>query len=320
MRQTSVARRATALLASAIACVACTRGDPNAFSGYAEGDFVYVGPAVSGRVIALDVVRGQRVEKGKPLFSLEPDVESLERAAAAARVEAAAAQAANLRKGKRVDEIRAVEQQLAQAKAALELSTGELTRSEKLVKQGFLSPLKLDELRATRDRDAARVGEMQSQLATAKLAARPDEIAAAEAEHRAAENEFALTRWREQQTRGVAPANAIVQDVLYRVGEWVAQGVPVIALLPDGAVKLRFFVPQESLSRVRPGDTVQWSCDGCPTGQSAKVRFVSTQAEFTPPVIYSNESRSKLVFMVEAQPDAAVPLAPGQPIDVRIAR
>jgi HlyD family secretion protein len=87
-------------------------------------------------------------------------------------------------------------------------------------------------------------------------------------------------------------------------------------------VKLRFFVPQAALSRIAPGDTVQVACDGCPSGMTAQVRFISTQAEFTPPVIYSNESRSKLVFMVEAQPqgEGAARLRPGQPIDVRLAR
>ena len=300
----------------------CTRTDPNRFGGYAEAEFVYVGPAISGRVQAIDVQRGQRVERGAPLFRLEPDPESYERASAAARAEQAASQASNLRKGKRVDEIRAIEQQLEQARAALELSSAELARNTALVQQGFLSAGRVDELRSARDRDAARVREMQAQLAVAKTAARPDEIAAAEAAQRAAESDVSLAKWREQQSHGVAPVSAVVHDVTYRVGEWVPQGAPIVTLLPDGALKLRFFVPQEALSRIAPGDTVNVACDGCPSGMSAQVRFISTQAEFTPPVIYSNESRSKLVFMVEAQPqgDAATRLRPGQPIDVRLAR
>jgi len=310
-----------ALLAAA-ALGGCTRTDPNRFGGYAEADFVYVAPAISGRVQAIDVTRGQRVERGAPLFRLEPDPESYERAAAAARAQQAAAQTSNLRKGKRVDEIRAIEHQLEQARAALALSTAELARSTALVEKGFLSPGKLDELKAARDRDAARVREVQSDLAVAKTAARPDEIAAAEAAQRAAESDVNLARWREEQGRGVAPVSATVHDVTYRVGEWAGQGAPIVTLLPDGALKLRFFVPQEALSRIAPGDTVNVACDGCPSGMAAQVRFISTQAEFTPPVIYSNESRSKLVFMVEAQPqgDAATRLRPGQPIDVRLAR
>ena len=218
--------RAVALAGFAI-LAGCTRTDPNAFSGYAEGEFVYVAPGISGRLQAVDVQRGQRVERGAPLFRLEPDPEAYERAAAAARAESAAAQASNLRKGKRVDELRAVEQQLEQARAALALSTAELTRNTALVEKGFLSAGRLDELRAARDRDAARVAEMQAQLAVARTAARPDEIAAAEAQQRAAESDLNLSRWREQQGRGVSPVGAVVQDVTYRVGEWVAQGSPV---------------------------------------------------------------------------------------------
>ena len=265
-----------------------------------------------------NAVRGSNAA---PLLQLETDPEFFNRAAAAARAERAAAQTNNLRKGKRVDELRAIEQQLAQARAALALSSAELTRSEALVKQGFLSPNRLDELRSTRERDVARVAEVQAQLATARDAARPDEILAAEAEQRAAQSDLASSRWREEQTRGVAAQGGTVQDVMYRPGEWVPQGAPIVALLPDGAVKARFFVPQEALARIRVGDVVALSCDGCPPDLKANVSFIASEAEFTPPVIYSNESRAKLVFMVEARPDAAASrlLKPGQPIDARIA-
>ncbi len=317
-------RLSIAVAAALTLCVAtsagCTRVDPDRFSGYAEADLVYVAPTIGGRIVKLEVERGARVQAGQILFELERDPESLARAAAAARAESAAAQTRNLRKGKRVDELRAIEQQLAQARAALALSTNDLKRSEGLVAQGFISPNRLDELKATRDRDVARVAELQANLAVARDAARPDEIAAAEAEQRAAESDLASSRWREDQTRGIAPKSAAVQDVMYRVGEYVAQGAPVVALLPDGALKVRFFVPQGALARVRVGESVAVSCDGCPQELKAQVAFISDKAEYTPPVIYSNESRAKLVFMIEARPDAktAQVLKPGQPVDVRI--
>lgn len=317
-----IARSTVAGLVALLAAGGCSHADPDRFGGYAEAEFVHVGPLLAGRLQKVNVERGQRVDAGATLFQLDPDPEAYERAAAAARAEQAAAQTSDLRKGKRADEIRAIEQQLAQAKAALALSTADLARSTALVQQGFLSPNRLDELRSARERDVARVGEVQAQLAVAKTAARPDEIAAAAAAQRAAESDLALTRWREQQTRGVAIRAATVHDIMYRAGEAVAQGAPVVALLPDGAVKLRFFVPQAALSRIAPGATVQVGCDGCPPDLTARVQFISTQAEFTPPVIYSNESRSKLVFMVEAEPqgEGARALRPGQPIDVRLRR
>lgn len=311
---------AAACMATLLGLPACTRSDPDLLTGYAEADLVYIGPAVAGRVLRLSVDRGARVAPGDPLFELERDTETLERAAAAARADGAAADVRNLRKGKRADELRAIEQQLAQARAALSVSTSDLSRSEALVRQGFISAYKLDELRAARDRDAARVAEVQAQLAVARDTARPDEIAAAEAMQRAAESDLAGTTWRVDQTRVSARVAGTVQDVMFRTGEWVPLGSPVVALLPDGAVKVRFFVPEPQLARVNVGDALGVRCDACPAGLTARVSFVSSQAEYTPPVIYSNESRAKLVFMVEAKPDeaAAKALKPGQPVTVQL--
>ncbi|MEO8187483.1 MAG: HlyD family efflux transporter periplasmic adaptor subunit, partial [Burkholderiaceae bacterium] len=266
--------------------------------------------------------RGAHVDKGALLFQMETDPQTFDRSTAAARAEQAAAQTRNLQKGRRVEELRAIEQQLAQARAALDVSVKDLARNESLVRQGFLSASTLDALRAATTRDTARVAEVQAQLANARNAARPDEIDAAQAEQRAAESELGNARWREAQTRGVSPVAATVHDVTYRAGEWATAGAPIVALLPDGAVKVRFFVPQSALARVAPGGSVAVSCDGCPADLTARISFISTQAEFTPPVIYSNESRSKLVFMIEARPEAAAAtlLKPGQPLDVRIVK
>lgn len=304
----------------ALALAGCGRRDDGVLTGYAEADLVFVGSSVAGTLEKLEVQRGARVDKGAQLFALENDAEEFGRAAAQAREQRAAAQAANLHKGKRAPEIAASEQQLAQARALLAASTSNLERSRALVKQGFIAEAQLVELAAARDRDAARVAELQAQLALARQAARPDEIAAAEAERRAAAYELAQSRWREEQTRRAAPVPAIVYDVMYRVGEWVPAGAPVVGLLPDGAVKVRFFVPQSLLASLQVGQRVAVACDGCPTGMTATVSYISPQAEFTPPVIFSNENRSKLVFMVEARPDgdAARVLKPGQPLDVRL--
>jgi HlyD family secretion protein len=308
-------------LTVAMMVAACSRGGDGALTGYAEADLVYVAASAGGTLEKLQVQRGARVEKGAPLFALDNDAEELGRAAAQAREQRAGAQAANLRKGRRAQEITAIEQQLAQARAGLAASKSELERNQQLVKQGFVAESRLDGLIAARDRDAARVAELQAQLAVGRDAARPDEIAAADAERRAASFDLAQSQWREDQKQRVAPLNALVYDVLFRIGEWVAAGAPVVALLPDGAVKVRFFVPQSMLSGIAIGQRVNVGCDGCPAGMSATIAYISPQAEFTPPVIYSNENRGKLVFMVEALPDndAARTLKPGQPLDIRFA-
>jgi len=107
-----------------------------------------------------------------------------------------------------------------------------------------------------------------------------------------------------------------VQDVFYQGGEWVAANQPVVALLADDRVRLRFYVPQAEVALYRPGTRVAFRCDGCAAGLGARINFVSPRAEFTPPVIYSRDTRDRLVFLVEARPDRPADLPPGLPIDV----
>lgn len=313
-------RRSTALMS--LAMVACTpRADDAAMSGYAEAELVYVAPSAAGTLQSLAVQRGDQVKKGQLLYALDADAELLGKQAAQARSERAQAQAENLRKGRRPAEMAAIDQQLAQAQAALVASSSALQRDQQLVNQGFLSPLRLDELIAARDRDTARVRELQAQRLLATQGSRSDELAAAAAESRGAVSDVALTAWREAQKRREAPADAIVFDVMYRPGEWVNAGAPVVALLPPGALKLRFFVPEPALAQAAVGNEVALACDGCAAGLRARIRWVSPQAEYTPPVIYSNASRSKLVFAVEATPlEAAAALKPGQPVNVRFVK
>jgi HlyD family secretion protein len=305
---------------AATALLACTsaRDDDAAMSGYAEAELVYVAPSAAGTLQSLAVKRGDRVTRGQLLYALDVDSEAIGRDAARARSEQAAAQAEDLRKGKRPLELQQLDQQLAQAQATLANSVATLASNERLVAQGFVSALTLESLRAARDRDVARVKELQAQRALGGQAARRDEIAAAAAATRGAQADLALAQWREGQKQRTAPADALVFDVMYRVGEWVNAGAPVVALLPPGALKVRFFVPEPALARAAVGSEVMLSCDGCAAGLRARIRWVSPQAEYTPPVIYSNASRSKLVFAVEAMPlDAATALKPGQPVSVR---
>jgi HlyD family secretion protein len=313
-------RRWPALFALALAACTPARDNP-AMSGYAEAELVYVAPSAAGTLVSLAVQRGDSVKKGQALYTLDTDAELLGKQAAQARSERAQAQAENLRKGRRPAEIQAIDQQMAQAKAALAASTSALQRNQQLVNQGFQSASRLEELVAARDRDAARLREVQAQRSLSTQASRSDEIAAASAEARGAQSDLALSVWREAQKRREAPTDALVFDVMYRPGEWVNAGAPVVALLPPAALKVRFFVPEPMLALAAVGSEVALSCDGCAPNLRARIRWVSPQAEYTPPVIYSNASRSKLVFAVEATPlDSAAALKPGQPLDVRFAK
>jgi HlyD family secretion protein len=113
-----------------------------------------------------------------------------------------------------------------------------------------------------------------------------------------------------------SPADATVEQIYYRPGETVPAGRPVVALLPPGNLKVRFFAPQAILPELKYGDTVGISCDGCEKNLTAKISFIARSAEFTPPVIYSTEERAKLVFLIEARPDHPEKLRVGQPVTV----
>jgi HlyD family secretion protein len=320
MRSASRATVGIALFSCALLLAACGEEDSGVLQGYAEGEYVRVASSFAGRLERLHVRRGDAVEAGAPLFVLESENEAAARREAEQRLRGAEAQLANLQKGRRPTEIAAIDAQLEQAQAALKLSESVWHRSERLVSQGFISRERLDETRSARDRDQARVEQLKADLATARLAARQDEIRAARASVDAARASLAQAEWRLDQNWLRATVTGTVADTLFVKGEWVPAGAPVVSLLPPENIKVRFFVPEGELGALKLGQTVSVTCDGCSAGLPARVSFVSTRAEFTPPVIYSRETRAKLVFLIEARlaPEDAVKLHPGQPLDVRL--
>jgi HlyD family secretion protein len=200
-----------------------------------------------------------------------------------------------LERGSEAAAVQQAEKNLAQAKANLTLSEAEFARRQQLRNdQGVVSAEELDQTRAQRDADQAQVEAQKAALTKA--------------------------RWSFDQKQQFAPANAFVHDTLYRAGEWVAAGNPVVELLPPTNIKVRLFVPQAALPRIKPGQTVSVTFDGGQHAYSATVNYISTQAEFTPPVLYNRENRAKLIFMIEAKfsPADAADLRPGQPVDVRL--
>ncbi len=140
----------------------------------------------------------------------------------------------------------------------------------------------------------------------------------ADATLRTAEARLNSARTRLDRRRVASPAPGSVQEVYYRVGEMVQAGRPIVSLLPPGNARVRFFVPQAILPSVRIGDRIVIGCDGCAKDLVARVSFVSAQAEFTPPVIYSQEERARLVFRVEAIPERAQDVRVGQPVSVTL--
>jgi len=299
----------------------CTPPDRTLVQGYVEGEFVYVASPYAGALESLKVQRGQQVKEGDSLFRLNGEPEQAAREEAERRLSQARATLEDAKKGKRPSEIQVIKAQLKQARIAVGLSEREFTRQAALSRvPGATSELELDRARATRDQDRHRVSELEAELDTAQAGSRTDQIAAAEAEVRAREAALTKAAWELSQKQQQAPKSGLVFETLYREGEWVAAGRPVVVLLPPENIKVRAFVSQDVVGTIQPGQSVRVSVDGIAEPFVGAVNYISPKAEFTPPVIYSRESRSKLVFMIEArfEPSVAAQLHPGQPVDVRI--
>lgn len=323
MRLTAYPALAAFAAGAALQLAACADPAPSAYQGYAEGEYVLVASPYAGTLEQLAVARGQQVAQGAPLFTLEHAAEQAAVNEAEARVKNAEARLVNLETGRRKPELDVIRAQYASAVAARNLSTTQLRQQEKLYTSGFISQSRLDEAKASYDRDVARVAEAQAQLRSARISVgREAEIAAARADAVAARAALAQSKWRLEQKIANAPAAALVQDTFFSQGEWVSAGAPIVSLLPPGNIKLRFFVPEAVVGALRSGQPVSVTCSGCGEPIAASIRYISSQPEYTPPVIYSKESRAKLVFLVEARPKAedATRLHPGQPVDVAIAR
>lgn len=162
--------------------------------------------------------------------------------------------------------------------------------------------------------------QLESEVAVGELPGRAAQVRAQAAQVAAARAALEQAQWRLDQKSIASTLGGLVQDTLYREGEWVAAGNPIVRMLPPANVKVRFFVPQAAVGGIAPGRRASVRCDGCSADIPVTVSFVSTEAEYTPPVIFSNETRAKLVFMVEARPSAddAAKLRPGQPVSVRL--
>jgi HlyD family secretion protein len=289
------------------------------WQGYADADYIKIGPTQQGLLTTLSVARGDRVEPGTLLFTQDETADRAARDQAARQLAQAEEQLANLQAGGKPTEIQQAEANLADAHATQDRTEADLQRDERLFPAGGVSAQTLNQVRA--DFRSAQAKVAVAEAALAQLHAplgREWEIKAQSAAVDAARAALAMATWRLDQRRVTAPTGGRVADILARPGETVAAGAPVVSLLPPTNILVRFFIPEAALASIHKGDPVALHCDRCSPDLVATISFVSPQAEYTPPVIYSESSRSKLVYLIEARPrpDQGTLINPGQPIEV----
>jgi HlyD family secretion protein len=294
--------------------------NPDAWQGYVDAEYVRVSPTLTGRITSLTVARGAQVAAGAPLFT-QDDVDDVgARDAAAGKLAEAQARLTNLETRSRDTEIAQARADLSDLIATRDRIAKDLARNEELLRTGAASHQTVDQQHADLSSAIARAEAANAKLAQMQSpTGREYEIAAQRAMEAQAKAGLDQAEWQVAQRHVSAPVAALVSDTYARPGETINAGNPVVELLPPQNILVRFFVPETELATLHTGDRLKIGCDACTPDLTASITFIAPQPEYTPPVIYSETNREKLVYLIEAHPppDQATQLKPGQPVDVR---
>jgi len=290
------------------------------YLGYIEGKYVYLSSPVSGQLLTLAVQKGEVAQANQIAFELDPQPELSQLQNAQAQLTSAQADLENLKLGERSTILKRLEAQISQAKANLVFSKKMFERNTLLVKTDSIGKAVLDQSRAQYESDEQKLNEAKANLAEAKLGARNNLIAAQEAKVQAAQANVNQYQWLVSQKTIRFSEAGYVQDTLFRQNEFVPAGKPVVQFLPPNNRVVVFYVPEKKVSQIHPGQKIDFSCDGCQKHLSATVDYIASRAEYTPPVIYSENSREKLVYYIEAKinPLIATQMHPGEPVEVSV--
>lgn len=309
--------RVLGLLFILILTVTCGKNDSQSFQGYVEVDFIYPSSLESGRLLSIDIERGSKVVKNQIIARLDDTEARAVLAQTQAKLAHAQSDLADLQKGQRPEELEIMRRLIEQAKARIKLPEPRVERRRTLVKQNIVGQEAVDEAEAAIAEDRQRLAEMEARLRVAEMPAREDQVKAANAQIEAEQAAIKQAQWVLDQHIIYAPEDGRIEDVYFRPGEHVEPGQPLAQLFSPQRLKIRFFITEPFLSKISLNQEVSVHCDSCPPNQKAIIRFIANQPEYTPPVIYSRESRAKLVYLVEAYPiDSQLNWHPGQPIDI----
>ncbi len=281
------------------------------YNGYIEADYVYVAPSVTGRIRMLSVAEGDEIVVGEFLFDMDASQQRANLRAATARVAQAEANLRNLETGSREAEIAVIRASLAEARAAQDLTTSTLARTENLFGRGLTTQAKVDTDRAARDQATAHVAQLEAELQVAELPARDEQVIASQATLKAARAEAEVAAAQLDDMRTTAPISGQIEKVYYTMGEVAPAGTPVVSILPPDALKVLFYLPETVRAGFSIGDTLALTCDGCPDGIEVTISRMASDPQYTPPIIYSRDERHRMVFRAEAKLAPGTGLLPG---------
>lgn len=250
------------------------------WQGYTEGKFTYISANYAGTLKKIFVSKGDFVHKDDSLLILEAQPERDEVTKARANVNAA-------------------EANKKASIANLDFSSLNYKRDTQLIQKHAIEQNEFDKSRTNFLNAQATAEEMDANLTASKAI-------------------LARTIWSFEQKQLVAPKDSLIFDTYYLEGELVLAGQAILSLIAEQDIYVIFYVSEKEVNKFKTGQQVLIHCDGCKKSVPAKISYISQQAEYTPPVIYSDETRSKLIYRIEASPSPnnTIRLHPGQPVTV----
>lgn len=304
----------------ALLLAGCGSSAPATLVGTLERHRLEIAAPVPEQVAELAVHEGDHVSAGQLLARMDPGTAAQTRAAAASEVERLRKRLDELQRGARAQEIRAAQAQLAAAGAKSVQASREYTRQEGLAAQGVVSQSQFDQQRAARDSALAEQAAAAADLRLLQEGTRSEQIAQGSAALATAQAQLQQQDVQLARLELRAPADATVESITFRVGERPQPGQPVVVLLEAGAPFARVYVPEGARAALKVGQSVSVKVDGVAEALQGTLRYVASDATFTPYYALTQRDRGRLSYLAEFDLPgaAAAQLAAGVPLEVSL--
>ncbi|WP_419420101.1 HlyD family secretion protein [Legionella sp. D16C41] len=294
----------------------CNRPKEAAYQGYIEGENIYLASPYSGILEKLAVQRGQLVQKNQFLFALDPNPQAFIIKQYQAQMNQAEHVLQDLLNPRRTQEIAAIEAQIEQVNAQLELSQVGVKRYQQLYERHVVAKDVYDEVVSRYQQLLKSKEQFQANLNLAKQGSRVEQIRAQQAQIISLREKLSDAVWQLRQKKLSAPDAGVIFDTYYREGEFVGSQQPVVSLLTPKNVYIEFFVPVDQLTTIKVGQVIKFKCYSCNQASQATISYISPEAEYLPPLVYSRENDNKLVFRIKANMIMFNQYKPGQPVTI----
>lgn len=305
-------------LITMLALTGCGNSDRHHYQGYVEGRNIYLASPFSGTLIKAYVQRGQHVKKGELLFQLDPDPQSIQVSQAFSGLKQAEQVYHDLKNPKRPPEIAAIEAQIGQVTSQVVLAALRVKRNQTLYDKRVLDKDSLDASIEHYEEVLYLKKQYEANLVLAKEGSREYQIKAQSAQVNQSQSKLKEAKWQLAQKRIYAPADGVIFDIYFKEGEFVGMQQPLAALLTPENIQIDFFVPVEALAGMHVRQNITFDCDGCAKNNQAVLNYISPEAEYVPPLVYSRDNRDKLIFRIKADIHDPTKFKPGQPVIVTV--